>query len=386
MNILLLSPTYRPRSGGLETYVEALAKELAKQGNIVSLLTNRDAETQPIHEHTDGIHILRTSELLDGKGWNNYVPWERAYFSLLTDVHQLINPSNFDIIHCHTQVSLLLCFLSGIGYKIPSIASFHETTPYQDALGEQRTRFILRSCPAKKYIVGSQYFQKQAIKFGISEEKIEVIKMGITPPKLIEYNLARKKLYEQFKIPIHKVMITLIGRYTSRKQHERLLKAHAKMSLKNEVVLVFLGSTNSININYLSFLKKELRNYQTESIFLLENLSDEWKNTVISGTDIATQPSSSEGLGLATIEFMMAKTPVIVSDIIGLREAVQYNEEALVDTKESELYAKRLDRLASSPTLRSNQGNILNRIAYSCFSISCSAEKTLEVYSQYHGV
>ena len=68
MKVLLISPTFGPRTGGLETYLSHLACQLARLGHQVVLLTNRDDETQPVTETRDGICIWRTSALLETSG------------------------------------------------------------------------------------------------------------------------------------------------------------------------------------------------------------------------------------------------------------------------------------------------------------------------------
>ena len=380
MQILLISPTFSPRTGGLETYVAALSREIARCGHHVVVLTNRDDRVQPVRESGNGVTIVRTSGLLDGNGHANYVPWERAYFSLLTDIAELIDPAEFDVLHCHTQVALLLTHISGLAGLMPVVASFHETNPRRDPLGEQRTRFVLRSCPASAYLVGSHMFAEQAATFGIDREKIRLVHMGVDGRQHASRDAARLQLYQTFGIDPTKVMISLIGRFTERKQHRRLLAAYAEMGHMEDAVVVFAGSDNSTDECYLRQLRDEVAAVADNGVHMLENVTDVCRDLIIDGTDIGTQPSSAEGLGLAAIEFMMASVPILVSDVPGLREAVGADRAALVPTDDPRVFATELDRLTADPQLRAQRGKIMGFHAHARFSIERAAGRTLDVY------
>lgn len=385
MKILSITPTYPPRTGGLETYAAALNAELARLGHQVTVLTNRDHLTQPARRSDRGVTLLRTSGLLDGNGHANYVPWERAYFSLMADVAELLASTDFDIVHCHTQASLLLTHMSGLSEGAPVIASFHETNPHRDPLGTERTSFILRACAAQAYLVGSRAFAAQAENFGITKDKIRVVHMGVDIREHVSQPEARFQLHSAFGIDPTKVMITLIGRLTERKQHRRLLTAYSRMRHRDDVVVVLAGSDNSTDERYIQQLRQEVASLAGDGVHLLENVSDAHRDLLIDGSDIGTQPSQAEGLGLAVVEFMMAGIPVLVSDVPGLQEVVGSERAALINTNDPSAYAAALDRLTADAELRAQHGVSAARYARTHFSIERAATQTLEVYSRVCG-
>jgi len=385
MKILMISPTYPPRTGGLETYIAALSQELARIGHQVVVLTNRDDQTHPTRATEHGVTIVRASGLLEGNGHANYVPWERAYFSLLTDIEELLDTAEFDVVHCHTQVALLLAHMSGLAARTPVAASFHETNPLRDPLGQKRTSFILDTCPAQAYLVGSHAFAQQARAFGIVEARIKVVHMGVGVREHTSHDTSRFQLREAFGIDPAKVMISLIGRFTARKEHYRLLAAHSAMRHRQGAVIVLAGSDNSTDERYLRQLRNQVNQLDSASIHMLENLSEADRDLLIDGSDIGTQPSRAEGLGLAVIEFMMAGVPVLVSDVAGLQEAVGGNRCALVQTDDPLFYAAALDKLTADPVLRRRRGESMARHARTHFSITRAAAETLDAYSEICG-
>ena len=59
MNILILTNSYAPVLGGLQTVVQNLAVDLARRGHAVEVVTNRYPRSLPAREDLDGIRITR---------------------------------------------------------------------------------------------------------------------------------------------------------------------------------------------------------------------------------------------------------------------------------------------------------------------------------------
>lgn len=69
MKILFFLTYYTPHISGPVKYIERLAKELAKQGNIVSILTSRHLPNLPMFEKKNAVSIFRVPVLMQlGKG------------------------------------------------------------------------------------------------------------------------------------------------------------------------------------------------------------------------------------------------------------------------------------------------------------------------------
>lgn len=377
----MITPSYPPRAGGLETYVSSLSRALVKQGHQIAVLTNADSYEQPSTSMEGGVLTIRTPGLLDGLGHTNYVPWELAYFGLLTDIAQLVERYKFDVLHCHTQVGLLIAHLSGLAQAVPVVASFHETDPLRDPRGKQRTTFIMGACPANIYLTGSTVFTRQAETFGLPQEKIRLVPMGIEIRNRLHRDQARQQLADQYGIDPTKTMITLLGRFTRRKEHRRLLTAVAAMCYRPAVSVVLAGSDTSTEETYVEQLRRDIAQHSATDAHMIENLSDIDRNLLVDGTDIGTLPSSAEGLGLAALEFTMVGTPIVVSDIPGLREAVSNDRSALVQTDDPEEYAAALDQLARDPRLRRARGHRMAREARRSFTIERAAASTAKIYA-----
>lgn len=384
MRICLVSTSYRPRTGGLETHVTTLAEALVNKGHEVTVLTNRDNTRQPRITQERGVRVLRASALLADLFAPDKVPWEEALFGLLRDFAEFLADDHFDVVHTHTQAALLLASLSGLAQSAPVVASFHETQPDADPCGLSRSRFVVGGTNPELILAGSLQFARQAIAFGAPPARVRVVYHGLPEPQRRPARpQARELLFEHVGVGADGVLVTLVGRFKPRKGQLRLLAAYKQMATRPRTRLLFVGSCNSADIVYLKEIRQYIANFNlTEQVTVLEDCSDDLRDLAWAATDVATQPSSLEGLGLACVEAMQAGVPVVASDVVGLREVVTPEAGLLVDTNDPVAYAKALDVLIASPSLRCGLGASAACRAREVFGVDRALEETLTVYGE----
>lgn len=374
----MLSPTFAPRTGGGETHVGELASGLARLGHEVSVITNRDSPESAGYERTAaGVEVHRCRSMMDLLADPNAVPWEQAFFGLSSEIASIMGGLGPDIIHTHTQVSLLISEIASLHEVAPLVASFHETEPLDEAFGRERNQFITAASRASAYITGSEFFYGQALTMGLPESKVHVVPMGVRDRPHKSRGTARRELLVRFGIPEEPCLVALVGRFTPRKQHALLLDALDRV--QQPLVAVLAGSSNSSDPTYLDKLK--VRIGADSSVFLIEEASEETRNLVLDASDFGVQPSRIEGLGLAAVELMLSGVPVVCSDVDGLREVVGPHPTLLIDTADAGAFSAKLDELASSPTLRATLGSTLRARALEKFSSERTALLTEQIYA-----
>ncbi|MFD6391181.1 glycosyltransferase family 4 protein [Nocardia sp. NPDC060259] len=380
MKILLISTTYRPRLGGLETYITTMAEHLARDHE-VTVVTNRDAWDQPMNAMENGVRVLRGGALLHSPVANS-VPWEAALFSVLTDITALTNGLDFDVVHTHTQAALLLASMAGLDKRAPLVASFHETEPAAEPGGTERSRFVFRACAPDRVVAGSQAFAAQATSFGYSTEQVRIVYHGVTAPP-IHHQASRSDVRSRAHVPEDGVLICLIGRFKPRKGQHRLLDAFLEMRHRDRARLLMVGSCNSADTSYLSELRTRINEHGLhQHVTLLAECSDSVRDAVWAASDIATQPSSVEGLGLACIEAMHAGLPVVATDTAGLNEVLTHDTGLLLDTTDPTKFAAALDTLVEDPVQRLGIGAKARRRARTVFSVERAVTDTVAVYHE----
>ena len=63
MRIVQVSPFYYPHAGGVESHVRGLAREFAREGHEVTVLTSRYRRHLPAEESFEGYRVLRSRSL-----------------------------------------------------------------------------------------------------------------------------------------------------------------------------------------------------------------------------------------------------------------------------------------------------------------------------------
>ena len=86
---------FPPRVGGIESHVFYLARELARRGHHVTVVTTKTESRSPWHETMDGIVVHRLPSF--GK---HFIGW---ILSSAASVPSIVSAAGgHDIVHCHT--------------------------------------------------------------------------------------------------------------------------------------------------------------------------------------------------------------------------------------------------------------------------------------------
>jgi glycosyltransferase involved in cell wall biosynthesis len=102
---------------------------------------------------------------------------------------------------------------------------------------------------------------------------------------------------------------------------------------------------------------------------------------ILAAADVFVMPSLSEGLPLALVEAMSASLPVIASDVGGIPEVVERDQEAvLVPPGDVNALAAALDRVLSNEATRERLGQSARRRALRDFSVSTMADAYERLY------
>ncbi|MEF2278524.1 glycosyltransferase family 4 protein [Deinococcus sp. YIM 134068] len=96
--------------------------------------------------------------------------------------------------------------------------------------------------------------------------------------------------------------------------------------------------------------------------------------------DVVLMPSRFEGLGLLGVEALIAGTPLIASDIDGLREVVPPGHELLAPPEDVEAFARLLARVVEDPQAHRERARPLSAPTAERFSPARMADAYLRIY------
>jgi len=264
-------------------------------------------------------------------------------------IAQLCKEHKIDIIHAHLQKSIISCLLAGFlcGAKI----IIHEHGPiFRRGTGCIYRLLLKLLAPKASIAIANSQATMAALKqiAGFAEESVHIVSNFIDfasfDPSLYDRDKARSTL----GIAENKTVVGFVGRLDSCKGVDLLINAAAILCEKDpryHFVIVGEGSQRK----QLERLVAQL-GLKEKVIFtgLCKNPAE-----VISGFDIAVVPSRREAFGIAAVEFMRMKIPVIASPVGGLVEVVQHNKTGiLLDNLNAENIAEAVDTLVQDNFLR----------------------------------
>jgi glycosyltransferase involved in cell wall biosynthesis len=309
LNLLMVTPRYFPYIGGIETLVYEVGRRLVRQGVNVTLLTAVAHDfpvSLPREDVIEGMHILRV------KAW----PRESDY-TIAPEIYSTIQSGTWDIVHCqgyHTFFPLF-AMLAAKQAKIPYVVSFlsgGDTNCFRKAIrGVQR--MVLRPLLAEaKRLIGlsrweAEFFRKQ---LHLPGEQFAVISCGANHLPELTDCVERKK---------DSTLIVSVGRLERYKGHQRVIAALPKIQERIPDVqlrVVGLGPYESA----LRELAKKLGVADRVEIGAVPPGDGKGMASIIAQADLVTLLSEHEGQGIAVLEALALRRPVLVADASALRE------------------------------------------------------------------
>jgi glycosyltransferase involved in cell wall biosynthesis len=317
LRVLLVATRYLPYIGGLETHVYEVGRRLASAGVDITILTTDLSGELPPTEEADGMHIHRV------RAW----PKNKDYH-FAPDIYRFIMSGQWDLIHCqgyHTFVPPLAMFAAWRA-NIPYVLTFHSGGH------SSRLRNMLRGLQwetlrpllsrAKKLIAVAEFeaafFQKH---LRLPRDRFAVIPNGAHLPALtmpVEHTIPRS-LNDG-------LVITSIGRLERYKGHHRVIEALPKVHEHIPDVRLRIVGAGPYEAALWKLAKKlEVSDYVEIRAVSTGNRSA--MAALIAETDLMTLLSEYESQGIAVMEAIALKRPVLVASTSALQE---FAEQGLV--------------------------------------------------------
>jgi glycogen synthase len=336
MRVLMLSWEYPPNVvGGLGKHVSELIPALARRGIEVHLVTPQQGvdQTRDVLDHVT-IHKIGVASPFTGFP-DFYTEATCANAALQHACEQIVNADGpFDLIHNHDWLTSFAATALKHQFKLPMIATIHATERGRGRgtlQGEQAHRINAAewrlSFEAWRVICCAQYMARELqLYFNTPADKVDVIPNGIDPsPFRALDGLDLAAFRAHYALPEEKIVL-YVGRVVAEKGVEVLVRAvpnviaalpHAK----------FIIAGKGPELEHLRRLAAELQ--LGDSVRFVGFISDPERDQLYKVADCAVFPSLYEPFGIVALEAMAACTPVVVSEVGGLREVVRHAETGI---------------------------------------------------------
>lgn len=322
MRILTALTYYRPHYSGLTIYAERLVRALADRGHEVTVLTSRYDQSLALRESQDGVQVIRLPVLMRiSKGV--LLP------SMPAVAWNLIGKS--DVVHLHVpQLDAAYLALIGQVLRKPVVLTYHcdlqlpkgfihwianQVSHLANHVAARAANVIVTN--TQDYAINSDFLKSYL-------EKLRVIR----PP--IELKTSTQEEIRNFKRK-HRIqpedrIIGMAARLAAEKGVEVLIQALPEvLQVHPNARVLFVGQHEDV-------LGEEV--YAARLKPLIEGLKGKWRflgvisphelNAFFNVSDVIVAPSlnSTESFGMVQVEAMTCGTPVVASNLPGVRRPV----------------------------------------------------------------
>jgi glycosyltransferase involved in cell wall biosynthesis len=350
MHILISLMYYRPHYSGLTIYTERLAKALAARGHQVTVLTSRFSRELPANERLDGVTIFRPDVWLRvSKGvimpsiypwaWrlirqadivNTHVPQPDA--ALLGLFARLLRKPVVLTYHC--DLDLPSGFVNFFANQASHLAN-HISASLADVIVTNTFDFAEHSPFLRRYL----------------DKVIEIPPpIELTPVSQVQVDEFQRK----YGIRPGQRVIGMAARLATEKGVEYLVEALPQVLTRfPEARVLFAGQHQGVlgEEAYAQKLAPHIQALGEHWTFLGVLPPEEW-SAFFYTAEVTVLPSinSTESFGMVQVEAMTCGTPVIASDLPGVRQPVRLTGMGqVVEPQNAQALAQALIKVLGQP-------------------------------------
>ena len=323
MNILQISYHTSPMNslgvndgGGLNVYVEAISKELAKD-NTVHIITGEEAKN--INKKN-----LKLSSFNLFSNQSNIYEKKDFLDEFINKTFQYIEEHEIDVVHAHYWLSGLVAKEIQQKYKIPFIFTSHSLGVFVQENGLERISAEKEIFNIADKITASSKFEKDNL---LNRYGVDKLKIHITTPGL------DKKIFKAYRGVKRNNTILSVGRIQKQKGQLQTLDLFKSLQYRIKgLELIFVGGPSGVDGDaYLTKMKNRIEELKIEEeVQFLGSLSQKKLVKLMKKSTLLIHSAESETFGLVAIEAHRLGLPVLSTNQGSFKEIISNNENGLV--------------------------------------------------------
>ena len=323
MNILQISFHTAPMNslgvndgGGLNVYVEAISKELAKD-NTVHILTGEQAKNiNKKNLKLNSLNLFSTNENTNEK--------KKFLDEFIEKTFQYIEEHDIDVIHAHYWLSGLVAKKVKEKYKIPFIFTSHSLGVFVQENNLGRISSEQEIFTAADKITASSIFEKENLltRYGVDKLKIHIVTPGLN-----------RKIFKAYRGEKRNNTILSVGRIQKQKGQLQTLDLFKSLQYRIKgLELVFVGGPSGADgESYLNKMKNRIEELRIEEeVKFVGSLSQKKLVKLMRKSKLLIHSAENETFGLVAIEAHRLGVPVLSMNQGSFKELISNNENGLV--------------------------------------------------------
>ncbi|MCM3357156.1 glycosyltransferase [Psychrobacillus sp. MER TA 171] len=372
------------QAGGQNNYVKELALALGRRGIAVDVITHWCNPDAPQVEKLGNMsRVIRFAA-----GHKGYIPKDKIYDLLpqfYDEIKNNITIQKYDVVHSHYWMSGLLGLSLKEEFGIPLVHTSHslgiakkQATGTANPIRLDSEKKVLASADK---VIATTEIEKQIIQdFAGPLTNIEVISIGVA--KEFQSQVKKKS--------VNKPLLVYAGRLEKTKGISTLLDAFKKLKKENpelDAKLVLAGGDKEeIDFNsglpVIPHLREQVKGIE-EYVEFIGPQSQQGLSKLFSKATSVIVPSYYESFGIVAAEAQACGTPVIASEVGGLKDVVSHGKTGLqVKPKDPSQLAKAMKTILKDNLLAKRLGREAGERAKRIFNWSSIAKEIDHTYEE----
>ncbi len=330
MNILVCLTYYRPHYSGLTIYAERLARALVKAGHEVTVLTSRYDTSLPACQEQDGVKVIRLPVAAHVS---------KGVIMPAMPLQAIKLARQADVIHLHLpQLDAAYIALLGRLSGKPVLLTYHCDLVLPKGLVHKAANQVshlanhLSALAANVIVTNTQDYAEHSLFLRHYLSKVQVIQPPVELPPVSDNELADMR--QKAGVQPGEQVIVMAARLATEKGVEYLVQALPAVLEKHpKARVLFVGQHEQV-------FGEEA--YALKLAPLIERLGKAWiflgilpsveLAAVYHLADVLVLPSinSTESYGMVQVEAMTCGTPVVATDLPGIRQPVAMTGMGLI--------------------------------------------------------
>jgi D-inositol-3-phosphate glycosyltransferase len=343
-------------AGGMNVYINQLARELGQSQNSIDIFTRRTNEYTPkIVQLTPQVRVIHIQAGPSAPIQKNEIYQYLAEFAQHIDEFRRNEKIRYDVLHSHYWLSGVAAMYLAQRWAIPHLIMFHTLAHLKQLANPNETELSIRLEMERRLIQ-----KTDSIIASTNDERIQIIRhCGATSGQVrvipcgIDLKLFKpqdqQQAREKLGLKSFQPVLLFVGRLDPFKGPDLLLQTAAMMEEKAQIVIVGGKSSNDNDIEQLKELSAQLK--ISKRVHFISARPQYELPVIYNAADVTVVPSYHESFGLAAVESLACCTPVVATRAGGLTRVVQNNKTGFLVPRCPGFFAERLDSLLQNPML-----------------------------------